>query len=179
MQKKKQPEAFKVSVFKNFLNGEHIAVCSMEDVVRMIRRGDYAEAISDYRCAAPAMLSSAGGGEVVRSGVRMASNNIPRLCFAAEYRRHNGSRQLLRRNGLVLIEIDGLKDFDTAVNSVMRPPDSFILSLCSLVRMDVRLKFCAAFRGLTAVCRLTMPLFVALWLKDIGVCTMCIRRSSM
>lgn len=115
MQKKKQPEAFKVSVFKNFLNGEHIAVCSLEDVVRMIRRGDYAEAISDYRCAAPAMLSSAGGGEVVRSGVRMASNNIPRLCFAAEYRRCNGRRKVLRRNGLVLIEIDGLKDFDTAV----------------------------------------------------------------
>ena len=115
MQKKKQPEAFKVSVFKNFLNGEHIAVCSLEDVVRMIRRGDYAEAISDYRCAAPAMLSSAGGGEVVRSGVRMASNSIPRLCFAAEYRRCNGRRKVLRRNGLVLIEIDGLKDFDTAV----------------------------------------------------------------
>lgn len=115
MQKKKQPEAFKVSVFKNFLNGEHIAVCSLEDVVRMIRRGDYAEAISDYRCAAPAMLLSAGGGEVVRSGVRMASNSIPRLCFAAEYRRCNGRRKVLRRNGLVLIEIDGLKDFDTAV----------------------------------------------------------------
>lgn len=105
----------KVSVFKNFLNGEHIAVCSLEDVVRMIRRGDYAEAISDYRCAAPAMLTSVGGGEVVRSGVRMASNNIPRLCFAAEYRRCNGSRQLMRRNGLVLIEIDGLPDFATAV----------------------------------------------------------------
>lgn len=105
----------KVSVFKNFLNGEHIVVCSLEDVVRMIRRGDYAEAISDYRCAAPAMLSSVNGSELVRSGVRMASNNIPRLCFAAEYRRCNGSRQLLRRNDLVLIEIDGLLDFVTAV----------------------------------------------------------------
>lgn len=115
MQKENQSEALKASVFKNFLNGEHIAVCSFEDVVRMIRRGDYAEAISDYRCAAPAMLSSAGGGEVVRSGVRMASNNIPRICFAAEYRRHNGCRRLVRRNGVVLMDIDGLKDFATAV----------------------------------------------------------------
>lgn len=149
MQKKKQPEAFKVSVFKNFLNGEHIAVCSLEDVVRMIRRGDYAEAISDYRCAAPAMLSSAGGGEVVRSGVRMASNNIPRLCFAAECRRCNGRRKVLRRNGLVLIEIDGLKDFDTAVklrNSAARQLYTLLVFigangrsveiLCSVSRID-------------------------------------------
>lgn len=149
MQKKKQTEAFKVSVFKNFLNGEHIAVCSLEDVVRMIRRGDYAEAISDYRCAAPAMLSSAGGGEVVRSGVRMASNSIPRLCFAAEYRRCNGRRKMLRRNGLVLIEIDGLKDFDTAVklrNAAARQLYTLLVFigangrsveiLCSISRID-------------------------------------------
>lgn len=106
----------KVSVFKNFLNGEHIAACSVEEVVQAIRRCDYAAVITDYRCASPLMLSTNSGGEIARPGVRIADNHIPRLCFATEYRRMNGARQLLRRNGLVLLEIDGLSDFETAVN---------------------------------------------------------------
>ena len=105
----------KVSVFKNFLNGEHIATCDIDAVAQMIRRGDYAEAISDYRCASPAMLSTSGG-EPVNSGVRTADNNIPRLCFASEFRRRDGRRQLLRRNALVLLEIDGLTDYAAAAS---------------------------------------------------------------
>ena len=115
----------KVSVLKNFLNGEHIAVCSVDDVVQIIRRGDYAAAISDYRCAAPPMLAANINGDIVNKSVRMADNRIPRLCFAAQYRRMNGSRQLLRRNALVLLEIDGLADYATAVNmrnAVARQP---------------------------------------------------------
>ncbi len=106
----------KVSVFKNFLNGERIAVCSVDDVVQIIRRGDYANAITDYRCAAPPMLAANINGDIVNKSVRMADSCIPRLCFATEYRRMNGSRQLLRRNALVLLEIDGLADYATAVN---------------------------------------------------------------
>lgn len=106
----------KVSVFKNFLNGERIAVCSVDDVVQIIRRGDYAHAITDYRCAAPPMLAANINGDIVNKSVRMADSCIPRLCFATEYRRMNGSRQLLRRNALVLLEIDGLADYATAVN---------------------------------------------------------------
>lgn len=106
----------KVSVFKNFLNGERITTCSVEDVARIIRRGDYAAAISDYRCAAPPMLAANINGDIVNKSVRMADNSIPRLCFAAEFRRMNGTRQLLRRNALVLLEIDGLAEYATAVN---------------------------------------------------------------
>ena len=106
----------KVSVFKNFLNGERITTCSVEDVARIIRRGDYAEAISDYRCAAPSMLAANINGDIVNKSVRMADSRIPRLCFAAEFRRMNGTRQLLRRNALVLLEIDGLADYATVVN---------------------------------------------------------------
>ena len=106
----------KVSVFKNFLNGERIAVCRIEDVVQIIRRGDYAEAISDYRCAAPSMLAVNINGDIVNKSVRMADSRIPRLCFATEFRRMNGTRQLLRRNALVLLEIDGLADYAIAVN---------------------------------------------------------------
>ena len=105
----------KVSVFKNYLNGERIAVCSVEEVVRVIRQGDFANAVSDYRCASPAMLTVDCYGETVGGGVRTADNAIPRVCFASEFRRRNGCRQLVARNALVLIEIDGLADFATAV----------------------------------------------------------------
>ena len=106
----------KVSVFKNYLNGERIAVSSVESVAQAIRRGDYADAVADYRCASPAMLATDRNGETVNRAVRMADNGIPRLCFATEFRRRNGTRCAVSRNALVLVEIDGLADFDMAVS---------------------------------------------------------------
>ena len=70
----------KVTVFKNYLNGERIAVSSVEDLAEAVRRGDYADAVSDYRCASPDMLVSRSNGETVNRAVRMADNGIPRLC---------------------------------------------------------------------------------------------------
>lgn len=115
----------KVSVFKNFLNGERITACGVDELVRIIRDGDYADAISDYRCASPRMLSVGRGGEARQWAVDTADNRIPRLCFASEYRRLGGVRRLVGRNGLVLLEIDNLADFPTAVslrNEAARQP---------------------------------------------------------
>ena len=115
----------KVSVFKNFLNGERITACGVDELVRIIRDGDYADAISDYRCASPRMLSVGRGGEARQWAVDTADNRIPRLCFASEYRRQGGVRRLVGRNGLVLLEIDNLADFPTAVslrNEAARQP---------------------------------------------------------
>ena len=42
----------KVSVFKNFLNGERIATCDIDAVAQMIRRGDYAEAMEYFETSA-------------------------------------------------------------------------------------------------------------------------------
>lgn len=115
----------KVSVFKNFLNGERITACGVDELVSIIRDGDYADAISDYRCASPRMLSVGRGGEARQWAVDTADNRIPRLCFASEYRRQGGVRSLVGRNGLVLLEIDNLADFPTAVslrNEAARQP---------------------------------------------------------
>lgn len=115
----------KVSVFKNFLNGERITACGVDELVSIIRDGDYADAISDYRCASPRMLSVGRGGEARQWAVDTADNRIPRLCFASEYRRQGGVRRLVGRNGLVLLEIDNLADFPTAVslrNEAARQP---------------------------------------------------------
>ena len=103
-------------MFKNYLNGEHISCTAISDVVRIIRNGDYATAISDYRCAAQPMLKVSSDGECVRKAVSTADNRIPRLCFAAEYRRHKGNRKLVRQNALITLEIDGLADFAAAVS---------------------------------------------------------------
>lgn len=115
----------KVSVFKNFLNGERITACGVDELVRIIRDGDYAGSVSDFRCASPRMLAPGRGGEMRQWAVDTADNRIPRLCFASEYRRHDGVRRLVRHNGLVLLEIDGLADFPAAVrlrNEAARQP---------------------------------------------------------
>lgn len=116
MTKPKNETEPKVSIFKNFLNGEHITCCSVADVVEAIRRGDYAAAIADYRCASLPMLAAGRYGDVERQAVRRADNSIPRICFASEYRRQCGRRRLVRRNFLLTLEIDGTDSFQTAVN---------------------------------------------------------------
>lgn len=106
----------KASVFKNYLNGERISNTTIGEVARMIREGDYATAISDYRCASLPMLGTALSGEHVRNAVNTADNRIPRLCFATEYRRHKACRKLVRRNALAMLEIDDIADFTTAAH---------------------------------------------------------------
>lgn len=106
---------FKVSLFKNFLNRESIVNCELGELALMIKQGRYAGVLSDYRCYSPLMLSdrSAVG---VQHEVRVADNNIPRLCFSSVYKRRNGKRTVVGRNGLLFIEITGLKSFDEAVS---------------------------------------------------------------
>ena len=41
---------------------------------------------------------------------------LPRACFAAEYENKNQKRRLIRYNGLVTVELNGLKDYDEAVS---------------------------------------------------------------
>ena len=71
----------KVTVFKNYLNGERVAVSSVEDLAEAVRRGDYADAVSDYRCASPDMLVARSNGETVNRAVRMATTAF-RACVS-------------------------------------------------------------------------------------------------
>ena len=105
---------FKVSLFKNFLNRETIVNCELDELVVMIRQGRYADALSDYRCYSP-LLSSGKPVSCSRRDVMTADNRIPRLCFSSVYKRRNGKRIVIGRNGLLFIEIAGLKNFDEAV----------------------------------------------------------------
>lgn len=105
---------FKVSLFKNFLNRETIANCELDELVVMIRQGRYADALSDYRCYSP-LLSSGKPVSCSRRDVMTADNRIPRLCFSSVYKRRNGKRIVVGRNGLLFVEIAGLKSFDEAV----------------------------------------------------------------
>lgn len=105
---------FKVSLFKNFLNRETIVNCELDELVVMIRQGRYAGALSDYRCYSP-LLSSGKPVSCSRRDVMTADNRIPRLCFSSVYKRRNGKRIVVGHNGLLFIEIAGLKSFDEAV----------------------------------------------------------------
>lgn len=138
----------KVTVFKNYLNGERVAVSSVEDLAEAVRRGDYADAVSDYRCASPDMLVARSNGETVNRAVRMADNGIPRLCFAAEFRRQNGERHLVRHNALVLVEVDGLADYAEA---------SRLRRSASLVPFTLLAFVGANGRSVEIVCRVALP----------------------
>ncbi len=58
--------------------------------------------------------------------------NLPRLCFAALYDNRKGERRMLRYNGLVVLEMNDLPDYDTAVavrNQAKRMPETLMCFL--------------------------------------------------
>jgi len=63
----------------------------------------------------------------VEGGIR-----LPRVCFAADYEHRDGSRHMLEYNGLVVIEMNGLKSYEEAValrEQVRRMPQTLMAFL--------------------------------------------------
>ena len=57
---------------------------------------------------------------------------LPRVCFAAEYENRAGKRRMLRYNGLVVLEVNGLPTYEKAVavrNKVRRMPQTVMAFL--------------------------------------------------
>ncbi len=138
----------KVSVFKNCHDGEHITLLAVENLAAAIRRGRCSGAMSDYRCASPSMLYTDHNGETVNRSVRTAPYAIPRLCFASEFRRRSGQRRLVRRNALLLVEIDGLADY-AAASRLRRSASLCPYTLLAFVGANGR--------SVEIVCRVALP----------------------
>ena len=104
----------KVTIVKNYRNTETLKGLELEEVARMIQRGEYIAEVSDLRGIIDLVqLSRRENGSVV--GANSVTAKIPRVCFAAEWENRKGQRIRKGYTGLVLLEVNNLSSYEEAV----------------------------------------------------------------
>ena len=121
----------KVTILKISKNKEVINREELQDVAMFIQKGLTANEVKRIREVYHLMKPERKpDGQVVtrfRPDIR-----LPRICFAAEYENRNKERRMLRYNGLVVLELNGLDSYERAVslkNQAARMPETLMTFL--------------------------------------------------
>ena len=121
----------KVSILKTARKKEVINRIGLAELAELIRTGGQQDQVKDlrlhYHLMKPRRLED---GQIGVDDDRVL--NLPRLCFAMELRNKDGRRQMTAYNGLVVLEVNGLKSYEEAVtvrNSVSRLPQTLMAFL--------------------------------------------------
>ena len=104
----------KVTLFKIKRKKEVINRLTLEEIADMIRQGQESRLVYDlrlhYQFMKPQRMEN---GEIVADGVHTLA--LPRISFAADCDNYGGRQRLLKYNGLVVIEVNGLSTYEQAV----------------------------------------------------------------
>ena len=103
----------KVTIVKNYRNAETLKVFELSEVIRMIQKCEYAEAIDPVRgISLHTEMKRLEDGSV--DGANNFTDKVPRICFASEMENRNHQRVRKSYTGLVLLEVNNLTSFDEA-----------------------------------------------------------------
>ena len=103
----------KVTIVKNYRNAETLKVFELSEVICMIQKCEYAEAIDAVRgISLHTQLKRLEDGSV--DGANNFTDKVPRICFASEMENRNHQRVRKSYPGLVLLEVNNLTSFDEA-----------------------------------------------------------------
>ena len=103
----------KVTIVKNYRNAETLKVFELSEVISMIQKCEYAEAIDPVRgISLHTELKRLEDGSV--DGANNFTDKVPRICFASEMENRNHQRVRKSYTGLVLLEVNNLTSFDEA-----------------------------------------------------------------
>ena len=105
-----------ITLFKNRGNTTTATRIKMEELVEMIRRQKYGGELQTYREVWPLQKVSRMDDE--RYGLELCveePTTVPRVCFAAEWQKREGKMTRVAYNGLVMLEVNNLKDTDEAI----------------------------------------------------------------
>ena len=83
----------------------------MSEVIECVKNGKYAEPVSNLRRYFPLMSHLIGDDGTVNN---VDANKIGRVCFTAEWDRRGGVVRMMGYNGLVLLEVNNLRDVEEA-----------------------------------------------------------------
>ena len=105
--------------------------CELQDIAQLIKDGPQQKEVRSvrevYHLMNPRRLED---GRMVTNVVEPIK--LPRICFAAEYEKRNGKLKMLKYNGLVVLEVNGLQSYEQAVairNKVRRMPQTVLCFL--------------------------------------------------
>ena len=103
----------KVTIARNYRNAETLKVFELSEVICMIQKCEYAEAIDAVRgISLHTQLKRLEDGSV--DGANNFTDKVPRICFASEMENRNHQRVRKSYTGLVLLEVNNLTSFDEA-----------------------------------------------------------------
>ena len=105
-----------VTLLKKYGNKTSALHISMEELVEMIRGQKYGQELQAYREVWP--LKKASRMDDERLGIELCveePKSVPRVCVAAEWQKREGKMTRGAYNGLVMLEVNNLKDTDEAI----------------------------------------------------------------
>ena len=121
----------KVSVLKISRNKEVVNRMSLKELAELIRSGEQKEDVKKLRSMYHMMKTHRlEDGQLEVSDDMLIG--LPRICFAAELKNQKGKRLMVAYNGLVVLEMNGLKSYEQAVglrNQVSRMPQTLMAFL--------------------------------------------------
>jgi len=121
----------KITILKISKGKEVIRREELAELARMIKEGATAKEVRRirevYHLMRTARLEDGQVQTNFRQGIR-----LPRVCFGAEFENRNKERRMLKYNGLVVLELNGLETYERAVelrNAVARMPETVMAFL--------------------------------------------------
>ena len=106
--------ATRITIVKYYRNKETLRLVEAQEVADMIRKGEYAEQVSDFRSNAPLMVYASRSADGTLEGYVDWPKELPRICFALEQENRKGERVVRGYTGLVLLEVNNLTGCDEA-----------------------------------------------------------------
>ena len=105
----------KVTLLKNTRKKEVMNRLELLSVVEMIRNNPEAQKVFNLRLNYSFMKPERKeDGQIVIDGENTVS--LPRICFAAEFDKYKEKARMQAYNGLVVVEVNGLKQYEDAVS---------------------------------------------------------------
>ena len=121
----------KITQIKLYRKQGTVTRCELQDIAQLIKDGPQQKEVRSvrevYHLMNPRRLED---GRMVTNVVEPIK--LPRICFAAEYEKRNGKLKMLKYNGLVVLEVNGLQSYEQAVairNKVRRMPQTVLCFL--------------------------------------------------
>ena len=114
----------RVTLLKTYRKQETIRRLSLDELARMISSCEHQKEVRRMRELFPLIRTSYNDDGTMTSNVAL-DLDLPRICFSAEYENKKSGRQMNAYNGLVVMEVNSLADYDEAIavrNAVSRLP---------------------------------------------------------
>ena len=125
----------KITLVKNYRNKETLRPTEPQELVRMIREGEFQKEVLEFSNFYPLMSLNDRRNDGTIESMNEMTKGLPRICFALEQENRNGERVTRGYTGLALLEVNNLTGRDEA-DAVRRGAAEMPQTLMAFVGAD-------------------------------------------